>query len=441
LAYPVRKESVLRETLDLVRQHGSIVGAARKSGIPYGTFQARFRAAQTWAEKNGVTVPEHGQTHRAAPPVQPIAEGMSVEGDTAQVTRASHERVKTLADLIRVCEIDTNEWEVERWVANKWEMGSKDPDGDTRTTPLFQVKAWLKRKVVIIAVRDEIAAMVEEAKRLIRPRPIKRLSKPGQFMLEPSLPDLHVGKLAWGVETGHGDYDIQIAERVFKEALLTLIERTSHFQYARVVFPIGQDLLHADSLSGMTTKGTRLDTDSRYPKSFRAAWKLMAWAVETLAAEVAPVKGLIVPGNHDQLGAFTLGEVLSAYFHNTKHVTIDNQPRSRKYDQFGRNMLMWTHGDKGKKANYPLIMATEEPDMWAASTHREVHTGHIHQTQVLEFNGVRVRTSPALCAPDAWHAEHFFVGSKRGAEAFVFDQHEGPVCIATYTVPQEGTAA
>jgi hypothetical protein len=54
--------------------------------------------------------------------------------------------IHTLAELVEYCKIDLATWEVERWVANKWEMGYKDDDGKAHTKPLYQVKAFLRRK-------------------------------------------------------------------------------------------------------------------------------------------------------------------------------------------------------------------------------------------------------------------------------------------------------
>ncbi len=85
---------------------------------------------------------------------------------------------------------------------------------------------------------------------------------------------------------------------------------------------------------------------------------------------------------------------------------------------------MLTHGDKGRKQDYPLLMATEEPKMFGETLYREAHTGHIHQIQTQEHHGVRVRVSPALCAADAWHAENMYVGNQRAAEAFVWEERK-----------------
>jgi hypothetical protein len=360
----------------------------------------------------------------------------SADGDTAELSRLTAEPVRTLADLIRVCEIDTETWEVERWVANKWEMGSTDQDKKAHVQPLFQIKAWLKKKTQTIAIRAEIDDLIAHAKARIPSRPASRKPTSSGYMLEVSIPDLHIGKLAWGKETGEANYDSRIAERVFLDAMDALLERTASYRFESIVFPVGNDLLNTDNAQGTTTRGTPQNTDSRYQKSFTLARRLMTDAIERLR-QIAPVTVLLVPGNHDTLATWHLGDSLSCYFHKTQGVHIDNEPRQRKYHQFGKVMLMFTHGDKGKRPNYPLVMATEQPDMWGATVHREAHTGHLHQLRVEELHGVKVRISPALCPTDAWHAEHMFTGNARAAEAFVWHRDEGMVGTALYTVPKD----
>ena len=253
--------------------------------------------------------------------------------------------------------------------------------------------------------------------------------------MELAIPDLHIGKLAWAPETGYGSYDNKIAERLFKDALEGLIARTASFAFERVLFVVGNDLLHADTKAGTTTGGTQLDTDTRYHKTFDIARRMITRAIDRLR-EIAPVKVVVVPGNHDTLSSWHLGDSLECYYHDRPDVIIDNGPNLRKYVHFGKCMLLLTHGDKGKRADYPLVMATEQPKMFGATVHREAHTGHLHQMRVQEHHGVKVRISPALCPPDAWHAENHFVGNQRAAEAFVWHPEDGLVAMAMYTVPE-----
>lgn len=363
-----------------------------------------------------------------------LTDSTTVSGDAAEVTKVTHEKVRTLKDLIRVCEIDAAEWEVERWVANKWEVGAKGDDNKIAVTPLFQIKAWLKRKVAIVDARAEIEQLKADAKLDMPMRTYQNPWKNAEHMLQLDIPDLHMGKLAWAAETGHASYDSKIAEQVFEDAINALVERTAAFKFKRVLIPIGNDLLNADNKQNTTTRGTVQDSDSRYQKSFLITRRMYVRAIERLRG-IAPVTALMIPGNHDTLAVWHLGDSLECFFHKTPDVTIDNAPTSRKYDQFGKVMLLFTHGDKGKRNDYPLLMATERPEMFGATIHREAHTGHLHTLRVQEHHGVRVRISPALCPPDAWHAENAYVGNARAAQAFVWHEEEGLVSLATYTVP------
>jgi hypothetical protein len=254
-------------------------------------------------------------------------------------------------------------------------------------------------------------------------------------MLELAIPDLHLGKLAWAPETGYADYDLKIAENLFRQAVGTLMARAASFKLGRILLPVGNDFFHSDSKFGATTKGTPLDTDSRYHKAFLTGRRLLVDVVENLS-EIAPVTVVIVPGNHDTLSSFHLGDALDCWFHGDENVTVMNAPIPRKYVGFGKTALMFTHGDKGKAADYPLLFATEQPKMFSDATFREIHTGHLHTTRLTEKMGVRVRISPALCSPDEWHAANHYVGNLRGAEGLVYHPVEGLVSVAHFTVKE-----
>ncbi len=163
---------------------------------------------------------------------------------------------------------------------------------------------------------------------------------------------------------------------------------------------------------------------------------MMTRTIERLRL-VAPVDVVMVSGNHDALSVWHLGDSLECYFDKCPDVRINNDPTARKYHQFGSVMLMFTHGHQGKAADYPLLMATEQPAMFGSTKFREAHTGHQHKTKLDEQHGVRVRVLPALCSADDWHAERGFVGNILSAEAYVWNKDEGLVTIAIYSLPQE----
>lgn len=399
-------------------------------------------------EKCGKPLKKHGQEycgdcynlHRkeikgVEPAPTTASESFSANGDSAEVGRMTPENVRTLADLVRVCQIDTNEWIVERWVANKWEVGSKDPSGKVTTTPLYQVKAWLKRNRPLLNAKAEIESLIADAQKGLPKLPhVKRHDRKSGLMLELNIADLHNGKLAWGLETGHGNYDSREAEALHDRAVDTIIDRVSGQTFEKILIVLGNDLLHVDGRTNLTTAGTAQDMDSRYYKMFLST-RRMATRMIDRCRQIAPVAVSMVPGNHDRDSVWHLGDSIACYYNRCNDVDVDNAPTTRKYVEFGRVMLLLTHGEKGKREDYPLLMATEQPEMFGRTVFREAHTGHLHQTRVQEFKGVRVRILPALSGIDAWHAENQFVGNIRAAEAFVWSAAEGLVGTAYYNAP------
>lgn len=285
-------------------------------------------------------------------------------------------------------------------------------------------------QVVNEAREGMLADIRREAASRPRPKPrLKAVPDEQRHLLEIAPVDLHLGKYAWGEEAGE-DYDIRIAERVFTEAVSDILAQSAHYPLEGIVLVVGNDLLQTDSDDGTTTAGTHVDSDSRYIKSFRRARTINSWAIER-CAEVAPVRVVVIPGNHDSMTAFLIGEVLEAEFHDDPRVTVDCSPRRRKYLRYGVNLIGWTHGNEEKHNDLPLIMAQECPDDWGKALHKEWHVGHLHKSREVRytagdsFNGVRVRILPSLCSPDAWHYGKGYVHERRACEAYIWNRTTG----------------
>lgn len=339
------------------------------------------------------------------------------EGDRRTIN-LDRTTIKTLEELVKAFEIDLETWRVDRFVANKWDA----PNGE----PLYQVKAHLARKNEAIAAKDEIAELKKLALNQASPAPWPASVPPvSGNVLELAIMDHHFGKLAWGVETGHDHYDTKIAQRIWEQAYEHLVHAAaSAYKIEKVLLLVGNDILNSDDSDGRTTHGTYVATDGRYHKTFSLVRNTLINTVQRLR-QLAPVHVVVMPGNHDRLSAWHLGDSLECFFHQYPDIVVDNLPRARKYFRWGSVLLGFTHGDKGKRTDYPLLMATEQPEAFGATTFREWHTGHNHRTQVDEYHGVRVRILPALCAPDAWHNEEGFVGAQRTAQAFVWNKNKG----------------
>lgn len=252
---------------------------------------------------------------------------------------------------------------------------------------------------------------------------------------EISIHDLHFGSLCWGPETGQ-NYDIKIAQKIYLDAVLNLAAEIERFEPERILFPVGSDFFNVNSKLNMTVAGTPQDEDCRYQKTYVYGRRMVVMAVDLLMV-IAPVDVVIVPGNHDEERAFYLGDSLSSWYRDTEAVVVDNSPTPRKYWKFGKCLVGLTHGDKEVKGTLPLIMATEEPKLWAETEYREWHTGHLHHKNTksydyaTESNGIRERILPSLAATDSWHKKKGY-GGLREAESFIWNRDKGNVASFRY---------
>ena len=80
--------------------------------------------------------------------------------------------------------------------------------------------------------------------------------------------DLHYGKFASGNLT-NGSYDYIIAEKCFNTIITEAIEDIKSRKVAKILMPIGNDLLHFDNVQGTTTRGTAQDTNMRHQEMFK----------------------------------------------------------------------------------------------------------------------------------------------------------------------------
>lgn len=188
---------------------------------------------------------------------------------------------------------------------------------------------------------------------------------------EISLPDFHYGKLT----EVDNPYDFQ--EDNYTKVVQNLVAKARGLEIEKFILPIGNDGLNSEGASMATTKGTPQQDYLSWKQSFRGYWKLMVRTIDYLK-QIAPVDVIVVSGNHDYERMYYIGDVIDGWYRDDEHVTVDNSDEPRKYYQYGSNMLMFTHGDKERARDIPLIMATEQPEMFAATSHREAHCGHFH---------------------------------------------------------------
>ena len=422
----------LVKILDAIEVEGSIRKGADFLGQSYSWVSRRVDECKKRGLSSGMKFAEE------SPDTFQFRE--NVKAGTAELSMVSP--VKTVEDVLKKAEVDTRIWEVERFIANAWQTPrgklAMIEDGTTAPTDLWQVKVWFKRKKNVPAIKS-IDTLFDRIDGKAPPKPkLSKRKKKDPHLLEVSIFDAHFGKLAWSPET-RSNYDLDLARKAWLNGVHDLVHKTSNFEYDRILLPIGNDFFHVNNKMMTTLSGTPQDADGRLQKIFEVGEEAVINTVDYLR-NIAPVDVLYVAGNHDETTSYFLSRVLKAYFSNDKDVSVDSSPQMHKYYRYGVTMLGFDHGDKIKPAMLPMIMAHEEPQMWAETLYREWHTGHLHTKEDTIYQpsrthaGVIHRRLPSISGTDAWHFGKGYNCNTRACEAYIFNKETGPTGHMTSSV-------
>ena len=239
--------------------------------------------------------------------------------------------------------------------------------------------------------------------------------------------DVHIGKFADSLETGE-DYNIEIAKERVREGVKGILRNAEGFPIEKILFCIGNDILHTDNTMGSTTRLTPQDTDGKWFRHFTEALELYVEIVEMLI-QIAPVDCVHSMSNHDYMSGFHLAHALKSWYRNTDSVNVDADPKHRKYYSWKNSLIGLTHGDGAKLNNLPLHMAQEEPKMWAETKYRYWYLHHLHHKQRYKFMssfdniGVTVEFLRSPSGSDSWHYQKGYTGSIKAVEGFIHNKY------------------
>ena len=247
------------------------------------------------------------------------------------------------------------------------------------------------------------------------------------FVFDPA--DIHIGKLCSAFEVGE-TYNNQIAvQRVLKgcKGILNEIDTTT---IDKVLFVIGNDILHIDNTKRTTTSGTPQDTDGMWHSNFLIAKQLYVDIIEILMS-VADVHVVYNPSNHDYTNGFFLAQVIETHFKDCKNVTFDTTIAHRKYFTYGKNLIGTTHGDGARAENLPLLMAHESKD-WSNCKHKYIYTHHLHHKVSKDYMGVCVETLRSPSGTDSWHHRNGYQHAPKAVEGYIHDKEHGQIMRITH---------
>ena len=264
---------------------------------------------------------------------------------------------------------------------------------------------------------------------------IKRKKGKDGHLLIIDIADLHINKYAESELTGR-EYNSGIAVERALEGTEGLLQKASGFNIEKILFVIGNDVLNIDNSVKATTRGTPQDTDVNWFTAFNIAKDCYVKCIE-MCLSVADVDVVHCPSNHDYISGCFLAETLSAWFRLSKNITFNTNPKYRKFYQYHSNMLEFEHGDKGKMQNLPLVMAQEEPQMWANTKFRYGYLHHIHHSDKTQFKsekdyiGVNITYLRSPSSEDLWHYENQYINLV-AVEGFIHSKEMGRTCHLTH---------
>lgn len=253
-------------------------------------------------------------------------------------------------------------------------------------------------------------------------------SKNHRRVLELGAVDWHIGS-TFTLPDG-SLWDSERAVTVIKNCIEKLIKRAEVFgPFEEILLPVGNDLTHVDNLQHTTTAGTPQPDCFEAKSAFNIAHTLIIDIVARLT-EIAPVRLVIVPGNHDAYSNNNLGVSLAALYSKDENVTVDNTNKTYKFYPYGNCFVCLEHGRDIKPQILNQIINNEYPEASRAIS-KEIHFGHHHRygtsKPAMEEQGIRVKFMPTIVPPDSWHNQHGYNWQQRGMMGFILDYDAGVI--------------
>lgn len=325
-----------------------------------------------------------------------------------------------------------------KFVASKTEQDALKVECEKQGIPMSDVKHfWFKSEHFSLFVdnktnlfevfRNDLIDYIDKKKPVYPKLKYPKFKEANLFVINPA--DIHIGKLASEYETKSPHNNALIVERV-KSGVLGLLQKASGFNIDKILFVIGNDILHVDNAKRTTTSGTPQDTDGMWYENFLLAQRLYIDLIEILI-QVAPIHIQYDPSNHDYTNGFFLAQNIEAWFRNHPNITFNVGVSHRKYFQYGENLIGTSHGDGAKETDLPILMAQEAADDWAKSRHRYFYISHIHHKKSKDYGSVCVESFRSPSGTDSWHHRNGYQHAPKAVEGFIHHKSDGQIARIT----------
>ncbi len=250
-----------------------------------------------------------------------------------------------------------------------------------------------------------------------------------------SINDLHSGSLAWGAETGYGDWDLDTSMIRLRQWLIRLLTHVQNEGVDEIILYYNGDTLHANGQVPMTsTPGSDhvLDVDSRHFKVVDTTGENIIHTTD-LAAQIAQVRLVIKRGNHDGDSYLSLLQGAKWRYFNQKNVNVEMEPNAYWAHIFGKVALFGHHGDRVKPERLIMQFLQRYRKEMADVEFVTVWTGDKHHRKLEQFPGVTWEQASNWSEPDLYGSAF---GDTAMAQAVIYDELEGEVSRFTVNASQ-----
>lgn len=280
-------------------------------------------------------------------------------------------------------------------------------------------------KVVVEPKRAEHLSIedIESVMKEIKPFPLIKLKEEtqGGYALELDLADVHLGALSWHEETGE-DNDYKITFGNMEKVISQASEIINKYPIEKLYLCFLGDFFHIDTESMTTTKGTKVDFDSRPKKMLMKGYELVTKIIDNLA--IVPTEVIWIEGNHSRNLEFSVFYAMPFIYARNPHIKFDVSPKLRKAFMYGNSLIGLHHGEINKNNKFNWLQV-EFRELWGKAKYAETHSGHIHHESVTGKGGIIERSNPTMKPVDKYEYEEGYVGSEKAVMAYLWTKNKG----------------
>jgi hypothetical protein len=274
----------------------------------------------------------------------------------------------------------------------------------------------------------------------------------GNLLLVIDLADVHFLKLCVKTETGY-EYNRSVARHRVIEGTKALLRMAKPMGVCKILFVLGNDILHVDNSKNTTTSGTHQDVEGSIFEGYKDAQRALVDAIE-LCAKLADVDLLHCMSNHDWKIGWALSQSVGALLTshpNVKATDYNLSEKHTKYYRFETNLFGLSHGDGAKEEKLYGMMVQEAREHISECKNLYWLLHHVHHKirnsrngekpflrekdhngmtaivtgqPLIEGHDIQIEYVRSPSPPDGWHHRNGYI-NRQGVECFLYDPYDG----------------